>query len=257
MIRFFRKIRQKMQTENKFSKYLLYAIGEIILLVFGILIALQINDANTQRVNEQLEINYLSAIRNNINEDIHDLEQRIIKDSLHLNSYTQLIKAFTSDSIKSNESELKFIIHNSAIINYFNPQNTVFDEMKFSGKLNLIQLDSLRYGILEYYNNSSKVVKSQEINNEFIMKQKERSIDKYLDMNSLIETQLPEQWNSEISPFDNSFFNKDTSAPEMEDFGRNISLMKAGVWINHNWKKGLLKNAEGIKIEIEEYLLTK
>jgi len=43
MIKFFRKIRQKLLIENKFSKYILYAIGEIILVVIGILIALQIN----------------------------------------------------------------------------------------------------------------------------------------------------------------------------------------------------------------------
>ena len=43
MIKFFRKIRQKMLTESKFSKYLLYAIGEIVLVVIGILIALSIN----------------------------------------------------------------------------------------------------------------------------------------------------------------------------------------------------------------------
>jgi hypothetical protein len=43
MIKVFRKIRQKMLTENKFGKYLLYAIGEIILVVIDILIALQIN----------------------------------------------------------------------------------------------------------------------------------------------------------------------------------------------------------------------
>ncbi len=49
MIKFFRKIRQKLITENKFSKYLLYAIGEIILVVIGILIALQFNNRNEQR----------------------------------------------------------------------------------------------------------------------------------------------------------------------------------------------------------------
>ncbi len=48
MIKFFRKIRQKMLIENKFSKYLIYAIGEIILVVIGILIALQINNLNEQ-----------------------------------------------------------------------------------------------------------------------------------------------------------------------------------------------------------------
>lgn len=49
MIKFFRKIRQSLLSENRFSKYLLYAIGEIILVVIGILIALQINNWNEQR----------------------------------------------------------------------------------------------------------------------------------------------------------------------------------------------------------------
>jgi hypothetical protein len=49
MIKFFRKIRQRLLTENKFSKYLIYAIGEIILVVIGILIALSINNWNDYR----------------------------------------------------------------------------------------------------------------------------------------------------------------------------------------------------------------
>ncbi|MFT6046016.1 MAG: hypothetical protein ACI9WC_001721, partial [Arenicella sp.] len=49
MIRFFRKIRQNLIKENKVGKYLLYAIGEIVLVVIGILIALQINTWNEDR----------------------------------------------------------------------------------------------------------------------------------------------------------------------------------------------------------------
>ncbi len=49
MIKFFRKIRQNLLTDNKFSKYLLYAVGEIVLVVIGILIAVNFNDWNTNR----------------------------------------------------------------------------------------------------------------------------------------------------------------------------------------------------------------
>ena len=49
MLKFFRKIRQKLLSENKFSKYLIYAIGEIVLVVIGILIALQVNNLNDRR----------------------------------------------------------------------------------------------------------------------------------------------------------------------------------------------------------------
>jgi hypothetical protein len=53
MLRFFRQIRQRLFTQNKFSKYLLYAVGEILLVVIGILIALQIDNWNEQRQEEE------------------------------------------------------------------------------------------------------------------------------------------------------------------------------------------------------------
>jgi hypothetical protein len=56
MIKFFRKIRQKMLTENKLSKYVIYAIGEILLVVIGILIALQINNFNNHKQQRQIEL---------------------------------------------------------------------------------------------------------------------------------------------------------------------------------------------------------
>ena len=62
MIKFFRKIRQKILTENKFSKYLLYAIGEIVLVVIGILIALQVNNLNEVEKVKDKEVIYLNAL---------------------------------------------------------------------------------------------------------------------------------------------------------------------------------------------------
>ena len=69
MIKFFRKIRQKLLTENKFSKYLIYAIGEIVLVVVGILIALQINNQNESRKEKELEIELINLL-------ISDLEEK-------------------------------------------------------------------------------------------------------------------------------------------------------------------------------------
>ena len=69
MIKFFRKIRQKLLSENKFSKYLLYAIGEIILVVVGILIALQINNNNELRKTREFEVKMLNEIRHELIQD--------------------------------------------------------------------------------------------------------------------------------------------------------------------------------------------
>lgn len=76
MIKFFRKIRQKLLSENKFSKYLLYAIGEIILVVIGILIALQINNRNEEQKENIALLQNLSIIKGNIEGDL------ILLDSL-------------------------------------------------------------------------------------------------------------------------------------------------------------------------------
>ena len=69
MIKFFRKIRQKLLSENKFGKYLTYAIGEIILVVIGILIALYINNLNTEKQESITLKGYLNNIAENVKSD--------------------------------------------------------------------------------------------------------------------------------------------------------------------------------------------
>jgi hypothetical protein len=79
MLKFFRKIRQKMLTEYKFSKYVLYGVGEIILVVIGILIAIQLNNINENRKERDKELTFLLRLKDDINSDIRDLSQ---KDSI-------------------------------------------------------------------------------------------------------------------------------------------------------------------------------
>ena len=81
MIKFFRHIRKKLLSENKFSKYLLYAIGEIVLVVIGILIALQINNANEKGNRVQLEKSLLKEMKENLEVDLGDLRFNIRYDS--------------------------------------------------------------------------------------------------------------------------------------------------------------------------------
>ena len=69
MIKFFNKIRKKLLSENKFSKYLIYAIGEIVLVVIGILIALQINNWNEHKKLKKEYISDLKAIKENLEKD--------------------------------------------------------------------------------------------------------------------------------------------------------------------------------------------
>jgi sensor domain CHASE-containing protein len=73
MLRFFRQIRQRLLTDNKFSKYLLYAVGEILLVVIGILIALQINNWNEERIKDNAVRSHLESLADAIEDDIREL----------------------------------------------------------------------------------------------------------------------------------------------------------------------------------------
>lgn len=77
MIHFFRKIRHKLLSENKIGRYLRYAIGEVLLVVIGILIALQINNWNANRKDEIKTLNYLTNLKENLNDDIASFEANI------------------------------------------------------------------------------------------------------------------------------------------------------------------------------------
>jgi hypothetical protein len=92
MIKFFRKIRQRLLIENKFSKYLLYAIGEIVLVVIGILIALQINNWNEDRLlRHQMKAN-LTNLASAIKQDYDLLELIEEANDFRSNSLLQILK---------------------------------------------------------------------------------------------------------------------------------------------------------------------
>ncbi|WP_411896254.1 DUF6090 family protein [Winogradskyella sp. A2] len=90
MIKFFRKIRQKLLSENKFSKYLIYAIGEIVLVVIGILIALSINNWNEERkANLREQSLYQNILTDLENEDVR-LNSALGQYKQHSDAYYQI-----------------------------------------------------------------------------------------------------------------------------------------------------------------------
>ena len=90
MIKFFRRIRQRLLSENKFSKYLIYAIGEIILVVIGILIALQINNLNQAKKDRDYETTMLIQIKEALIEDIKNLEGGLESMNKYKKSFRKL-----------------------------------------------------------------------------------------------------------------------------------------------------------------------
>ena len=98
MIKFFRKIRQNLLVENKFSKYLIYAIGEIVLVMIGILIALQVNNWNENRKAEEKELKLLIELKDDLIETKNDLMTDIERIPPLLETTNTLYKAIIRTS---------------------------------------------------------------------------------------------------------------------------------------------------------------
>ena len=106
MIAFFRKIRQRLLSENKVSKYLAYAFGEIVLVVIGILIALQINNWNNTSVLRQKEIVLLKELKKALESDLEGefipaekIYKRLLESHVKLDSLYKDGAGYANDSL--------------------------------------------------------------------------------------------------------------------------------------------------------------
>ncbi len=250
MIKFFRKIRQNLLMENKLGKYLLYAIGEIFLVVIGILIALQINNQNEVRKNKSYEAQYLVGIKSNIDQDINELEIHFVEDTIMFDSNTYLIRTCNSDSAKSKTKEILSNIYSAFDINWFEGQNVIFEDMKSSGKMHLIQSDSIRLKIQIYYRLFVEVIKQEEIFNSEI-RELQQEIESEINISSLLEPMLPERWNGNVSSFNLTFLDKPLIKDKMIN---NWSGIKARQFSNHMERTELYQQAIDLNKEIEQYL---
>ena len=108
MIKFFRKIRFDLMKQNKMSKYFKYAIGEIFLVMIGILLALQVSNWNQQRLNRNLESQYYARLLEDLQE-----EQAIIKAVADYSNQVMLhakraVKLYENPTKKIREPFTKF-----------------------------------------------------------------------------------------------------------------------------------------------------
>ena len=160
MIKFFRKIRQNLLSENKFSKYLIYAIGEIILVVIGILIALQINNWNEQRKEIAQEQKILLQLKLDFNKNLEQLDEKISMRSDITEASIKLLGFIDNPEFVELDSiffQLSFLLTDPT----FDPvENNLIE----SGNLHLIRNDSLK---LKLTNWSTDVYQLQEIELEY------------------------------------------------------------------------------------------
>jgi hypothetical protein len=151
MIKFFRHIRKSLLNEGKTSKYFKYAIGEIVLVVIGILIALQINNWNENNKNQKEVTFQLSKLRDNLISDKAQIEKLISMDSVHIENLVFCVKVLAAEKqVPIDEFKNSFQYMSYTIT--FSPIKGTFEGLVSSGKIELIRNQSLLENLFLYYN---------------------------------------------------------------------------------------------------------
>lgn len=160
MIKVFRNIRKKLVAENQFTAYSRYAIGEIVLVVIGILIAIQINNWNESNKNQEEELKLLREMYGNLKNDLKDCVWNINKQNElktsnvavlnHLENRTPL-----NDTLKGH--------YGSLIYSTTQRRNmAAYDHLRSRG-LDLIRNDSLRTHITVVYSERYYFIEKMEL----------------------------------------------------------------------------------------------
>ena len=176
MIKFFRKIRYTLMSKNKTSKYLKYAIGEIVLVMIGILLALQVNNWNTERLNKQTEHDYYCQLVVDFESDKVELLERLKAAEQRIQTSKQLLLDLDAQT-KTKEELIKsfFVVQRG---DAFIPSRATITDLTSSGKLSLIRDKTLRKQLLSFY-------EYQDIKVDIAESNRKINVDNIMNWNSI------------------------------------------------------------------------
>jgi hypothetical protein len=138
----------KASAGSKTAKYLTYAIGEIVLVVIGILIALQINNANEDRKLRSQEVHYLKNLKTDLQLNITELDKYIAVRNSRIASANYVLEHFEGKPL-TDLNAFAFHSTNVYIWQKFTQQDNTFQELTNSGNLALISNDTIKNGLLD------------------------------------------------------------------------------------------------------------
>ncbi len=159
MLKIIQRIRRKLIEEGNLKRYLLYAVGEVLLIVIGILLALQLNTWNEARKLRIREINLLSQLDEVLSIEIADL-------GVNMKAIRQTVKSI---EIIQNHLEQNLPYHDSLDLHFGNSAKTVgfivkaavYENLKSTG-LDIISSDSIRNEIVRHYDYQASYLKDIE-----------------------------------------------------------------------------------------------
>jgi Family of unknown function (DUF6090) len=149
-MRLFRNIRQKLAAENKVMAYLRYAIGEILLVVIGILIALQVNNWNERRKDTKFEHEILALIDQNLEQDSVSLSFELSNTKLAIHLTDRLLEQV---KLKNYNDSLNYWMGKIICFERFRSQSSAYEMLKSKGLENISD-KTLQMALISYYDQS-------------------------------------------------------------------------------------------------------
>ncbi len=165
MIKFFRRIRQRLLLENKVGNYLIYAIGEIILVVIGILIALAINNWNENRKLRYQETVYLHNLKEDLIAQVNMLDVYIDFEDIIINQTSDIIKHYGVNGGFYDMDSIFPKLHDLSVRWTFSNVNTTLLQMLNSNQINIIQNRQLKEALIAFNQQINLFAQNTNINN--------------------------------------------------------------------------------------------
>lgn len=189
MLLMLRKIKQSYFNNTELRKYLLYAFGEMALVVIGILIALQIDNWNTEKLQRESLRSYLHTIAVNIGSDLASISE-LRSDRIRLYELGVRWLYFPSRKQTYSVQEVTLgsqVVNNASMLRHFNASSSGYEALKSSGVLDEMQGTDIEKLLYEYYDTVARIAVTEQDHNELI---------------KLLSLQVLARWPNGVAPWE-------------------------------------------------------
>ena len=168
MFRFFRTIRLNLLTNNNIKKYLLYAIGEIVLVVIGILIALKINNWNNVQIEKLEEIKTYTDVKEQIQQNLEEITKLESLNAYYKSLYDRGNRIISNKQYKSIDT-LAYIAMNLSQYSDFHGNDNLYESLVNSGDIKLIKNSDIQKKLQNLESTYRYINKLEDIQWEIII----------------------------------------------------------------------------------------
>lgn len=248
MVKFFRHIRRDLMEKNKTGKYLKYAIGEIVLVVIGILIALSIKNWNTERIDSIRINNVLQSIHNEITKDTFRLVKFISNAEIEI-KYNNKIR----ERVFSKHATLDTLVHiakheySYSWISHFEYTNDSYEGAKSSGFLEKIP-DSLKIRLTDYYDTQYYWINViEDLNNQYR--------ERFSDFSKTYSPLAPEKGLKREFTYINNINWLDVDPKHFNPKFSTLINARYVLWQSYSQELSVVQNKSGVLLEqLNNYL---